>query len=252
VLTARAKELIEPVDRALEAAQGALFHHQFDADRAKVRFVIATADYVATVLAPGFARVLQDAYPGVSVHFVQGGDPSFAAFRDGDFDLVLSDARITDRLLQQNGLTEDTIARRGLWTDEAVGIVREGVAVPSSLDDFLARPHAAFQFGPTFVGRLDEPVIERQDLLRNNRVLVPNFHLLPLTVLQSDCIAAVPESLARCYAKQLPLTVFPLPYEAATIHIEQVWMPRDTKSPRHRWLRDRVDQVVADTDFVGG
>ncbi|MEO0602047.1 MAG: LysR substrate-binding domain-containing protein, partial [Myxococcota bacterium] len=124
--------------------------------------------------------------------------------------------------------------------------------VPSSLEDFLARPHAAFQFGPTFVGRLDEPVIERQDLLRNNRVLVPNFHLLPLTVLQSDCIAAVPESLARCYARQLPLTVFPLPYEVGTIHIEQVWMPRDTKSPRHRWLRDMVQQVVADTDFVGG
>ncbi|MEN0067731.1 MAG: LysR family transcriptional regulator [Myxococcota bacterium] len=250
VLTALARQLVQPVDEALNAVQSALLHRPFDPHHANVRFVIATADYAGIILAPGFAHRFEGQYPGLSVQITQGSLGSFADLEAGSIDLLLSEEEVTDRALRELDKDPSLFARQRLWVDEIVGIASVDIEPPSSIEDYLERPHAVFQIAPGFDDRIESPVLQQFDRPKHDRVIVPDFHLLPITVARSRCIAVVPESLARCYASVLPLTLFEVPYTLPTVCMELIWMARDTKAPQHRWLRDTISAIVGETDFL--
>lgn len=248
-LTAYARELVGPVDAALGAVQAALFNRDFDPATAHGRFFVAAPDYVGTVLAPGFAQILEPT-EGLAVQLTHLSLDAYAGLETGEIDLVLATEVATDRAFGH--LKGDLVrfARQRLWVDEAIGIARRGTTIPEDLDGYVARPHAAFQLGPRFTGSPEWEELERQDIGRADRVFVPNVHMLPITVALSNCLAVVPDSLAACYETVLPLQRFAIPFEAPAIRVEMVWMARDTPSPRLTWLRDRVCQIVRETHFL--
>jgi DNA-binding transcriptional LysR family regulator len=84
-------------------------------------------------------------------------------------------------------------------------------------------------------------IIDR--FLRKNRVRrevvlrVPQFHVLPAIVADSDLLAIVPKRLADAFASRLPIKILPLPIAVPTFDICIHWHERYHHDPAIRWMR---------------
>ena len=68
------------------------------------------------------------------------------------------------------------------------------------------------------------------------RLAVPHFLMVPEIVARSDMISALPERLARGYAKKL--RIFEPPLDLESFSVGEIWHDRTERDPAQQWLRD--------------
>ncbi|WP_231880467.1 LysR substrate-binding domain-containing protein, partial [Alcanivorax sp. HI0083] len=61
----------------------------------------------------------------------------------------------------------------------------------------------------------------------------------------SDLIATVPDRLAQQYAETMQLQVLPFPVDLPPVPIYMIWSPAQQRDPAHRWLRQQLEQTIA-------
>ena len=229
--TPRALELLGPVRRVLDEIDAIVQPNAaFDAASAVHSFTLSASDYVEYTLLPTLVDYLEHKAPGVSLEVRPLDLQSVAKqMENGDVDLCITGLQNAPAGLHV----------RPLYTERIVSVVRRkhpGVGARLTLDTFCSLEHIQVSVrGSGFSTRIDQAltVLGRK---RHARLAVPHFLLIPEIVARSDMISALPERLARGYAKRL--RIFEVPLDIQGFTVGEIWHERNQCDPAQQWLRD--------------
>lgn len=235
--TERARELEEPLRRALDGVRGVLAAGAaFDPASADLTLSIAASDAAQSAVLIPLATVLGMEAPGIRLAFraleVQRVITQMEA---GELDLALMIPEIAPPRLRLETLFEERY----------VAIVRRDhprVGAALDLDTFCSLEHVVVSpSGGGFTGPADAALAAHG---RSRRVALSaaTFLIVPEIVARTDLIALVPERLVTGRTERLRLLEPPLPVPGFTMAM--VWHDRTGDHPAHRWLRGRLRAVA--------
>jgi DNA-binding transcriptional LysR family regulator len=241
--TPRALALSDPVRIALAQIQAVVARDDaFDPRTADRLFRVGLPDSVEVLLGPALLAHLCAEAPGVRVRLYS-----------------------TDRLRLLDELDEDRI-------DLAVGIgafpdgkahhkqrllitepylcmfnaTRVGVQPPISLEDYVRLPHVLTSLRRGERGVVDE-ALEKLGLSRTVVLTTPRFVVVPFLVAGAPVITTMHARLARLFAATLELSLSPTPVTLPEIKVTLLWHTSYDEDPGHRWLRQTIVRVAANT-----
>lgn len=246
-LTDKARQLLGPLDEALDSLSALIANAPFDPRTSRRHFRVATADYVTAITAPEMAAVMSAEAPLMTVQMITARGRSNAELRSGDIDMVISPRQIMDAAAFDapdvvRDLTIEPLAR-----EPFVCIANrddEAFARGLSVEEYLARPHASFHLDLTIHASLEHAYLLEHGVRQFNRVLTSDFTVLPLIAARSDCIVLAPRSLARLAARSLHLQIGPSPLPVPDLELTMVFLTRRRDEPELTWLRRQIKRCV--------
>lgn len=99
------------------------------------------------------------------------------------------------------------------------------------------RDWSYFEFAP---GSPVDAALSARKLTRRTAVRVHSFMAVPALLLDSDMVAAVPESFAGYVMRTHPLQSVPIPLELPGFDLFLSWHERTDKDLAHRWMREAI------------
>lgn len=229
--TPRALELLGPVKQVLDEIDAIVQPRTaFDPATAVHTFTLSASDYVEYALLPTLVDFLERRAPGVRLEVRPLDLESVARqMETGEVDLC-----VTGLLNAPPGLHQRT-----LYAERMVCVVRlkhGGVGARLTLDKFCSLEHILVSVrGSGFSARIDD-ALAKLGRTRHARLSVPHFLLVPEIVARSDMISALPERLARGYARKL--RILELPLDIGVFTVGQIWHERSEREPAQLWLRE--------------
>ena len=246
-LTELGEELRAPLEEAMSAVRRAFTPEPFDPATSRQRFRIATADYVMAILAPHLAGILSKTAPHMAVQMLNARKQSDDDLRSGRIDMVVAPKRmITGPRSQRADYLEGAIVVP-LLSEQLVCIghkddpdLRAGLTPQRYLD----RAHAGFFLDFDIHASLEQFHLGETGTAQFDRILTSSFSTLPLIVANSDCLALLPESMARQAMKHLPIAYTASPIEMPPLELVMVWHRRRERDQGMAWLVDALRQSV--------
>ncbi|MBE0612582.1 MAG: LysR family transcriptional regulator [Burkholderiales bacterium] len=236
--TPRALELLGPVRRVLDEIDAIVQPRAaFDAASAEHTFRLSSSDYVEYALVPKLVDYLERKAPGVRLEVSALDLPLVAKqMESGDVDLCITGLQNAPAGLHV----------RPLYMERIVSVVRRdhpGVGAHLTLDTFCSLEHIRVSVpGSGFSTQIDG-ALAALGRKRRVRLSVPHFLLVPEILARSDMISALPERLARGYAKKLRIFEPPLDLEGFTVG--EIWHERNERDPAQQWLRDALLELAS-------
>ncbi|WP_312862951.1 LysR family transcriptional regulator [Rhizobium sp. P28RR-XV] len=243
VPTRFAEALRDPVHAVTQDARAILRPAASEIDMATLEttFSMRVSEAFLEFLAAPLVSAMTDAAPHVRIRFVLKPDKEPHALREGLVDLEIGVL----------GVPAPELRTRLLLRDRLIGIAREdhplltGEAV--TVERYAACSHVVASRNGEFAEAVDE-ALEKKNLKREIRVVVPGFPDAMRIAASTDFVAAVPASCLGKNGVNEPLAArgirgFELPFETPEILVSAIWHPRADADPAHRWLRDIVARV---------
>jgi DNA-binding transcriptional LysR family regulator len=245
-LTEKGAQLIEQTERACLEVEALLRPPAFDPSTEARRFVVATADYVAFLLAPALAELVAREAPGASVHFIDVPTDLVPQLVRGTIDVV---AIPEDTAKGVAGQTSSAL----LFMDDMVVIAstkRRAFEGTLTREAYESSRHARFKMSPISVSHQDFSLrnagIRQQDLM-----IVQQFLTLPSIVEGSDCLALVYRRLAERFLRSHDIEILQPPFDISPISVTAYWGRSVERDPAHAWFRRLLMQVGAGLDLAG-
>lgn len=236
--TRRALELAAPLRRTLAQLSALLEpRERFDPATAQRTFQIAALDYTQlTLLAPWAARLAETA-PGISLAIRQLSPQSKRDLEAGTLDLY-----VAPRLRTVAGV---------VWThlheDDYTCVVWEGHASKRlSLSRYAQLEHVLVAPGERPGGLVDR-VLAQHGLTRRVTVQVPTFLTVPYMLIGTQRVVTLPRRIATLFVEHHPLRMIEPPIEVPITQMHLGWHELHRDDEGHRWLRDQLTQLVAQT-----
>jgi DNA-binding transcriptional LysR family regulator len=237
VPTPRALELREQVSRLVQDAEAVLRPaEQLDLKQLVRTFTLRTSDGFVENFGPALIARVSEQAPGVRLHFVQKLNKDSAALRDGSVDLETGVV---------GGTTSPEVRTRALFEDRFIGVVRTGHPLSQgevTASRYAAGRHILVSRRGLEKGPMDE-ALKGLGLEREITTIVGGFSAALALARASDLIATVPAQHTRNL--RTGLHSFDLPFELPSITISMLWHPRMDADSAHRWLRECVREVCA-------
>jgi len=99
---------------------------------------------------------------------------------------------------------------------------------------------------PTGVGgSVIDKVLAEQGLSREVKIYPRYFTTPARLVANSELITTVPAKIAALAAEELPIKSLKSPIDIASFEISMLWGPIVHFDPAHRWLRQKIAQLVS-------
>ena len=238
--TPRARQLLVPFSEAISKMREALEPQAaFRPDASDREFLIATNDYVDSLLVPRVVQRLQRDAPSIALRTVRTDYlflPPVERLQSGEIDLALGFFGETPR-------PNPGLLSRRLLTGRLVCILstthpRAGRQL--SLRTFVETPHVRVMYpGTERQGSIDT-ILHSRGLSRRIAVTVPHYLTIPAIVAKSNLLGVVPEEMARRAARSLRLKIFDPPIALPDITIMMIWNERAQFDHAHRWFRECV------------
>jgi DNA-binding transcriptional LysR family regulator len=76
------------------------------------------------------------------------------------------------------------------------------------------------------------------------RATTPGLFEIPFLLEGTECVATLPEHLARTLEKVAAVKVLPLPFTTPETREVVIWHKRNEPDPGHAWLRDVIIGVA--------
>ncbi|AUG51790.1 LysR family transcriptional regulator [Thalassospira marina] len=237
--TERALELQAPLHDAIEAVRRVIAETSpFNPAEIRATIAIAASDYVQySVLLP-LLHAMHDEAPGIRLSWrtIDTAHLEDEMVR-GDIHLAMTTPETAPKALHM----------RHLYHEDYVAIARPNhpaihgkldLATFCMLDHVMVSPE-----GGGFEGPADAAL---KGLGKTRRVYLsaPGFLIVPDIIAQSDMIALVPKRVAQNREGRLQILPPPLPVPGFDMAL--VWHDRTTTHPMHRWLRERIYQLLRD------
>lgn len=243
VPTPRALELAGPVNRLLAEAQ-ALLQPSAAAGLAGVqrRFVVRAPEGIPVVHGATLALALQETMPLASLHFVPDGHADADALREGRIDLDIGSLR--ERPTEAQTLV--------LSSQRLIGAVCAGHPLSKgrpSAKRYTAERHVAITPRQGEISAVDAALGEA-GLARFVALSVPSAHAALIVAARSALVASVPERSAHAMQAGLGLALFELPLPVRVRPMLLAWHPRHNADPAHTWLRNCVQRVLSNPQWV--
>jgi DNA-binding transcriptional LysR family regulator len=243
VPTPQAQRLRERV-HAVHAAAQELLGPRGAVDEATLSatFAVRTGVAPAAVLGPALLAAVRGRAPGVRLRLVGEGEEGVAALRDGEVDLDVGagPAREEEGELLVEVLRHDRmvlVARR----DGA--LARHAAGGPVTAAALAGVGHVNATRRGRRHGPLDDALAE-QGLARDVVATAPDLLAAFALVRAADLVTLAPTWVVAALGGD-DLATWDPPVTVPPLVIAQSWHPRTDTDPAHRWLRDRVREVVA-------
>jgi DNA-binding transcriptional LysR family regulator len=242
VPTERARGLAGPVAEALAAARRVFAPpDDFDPAAADGALVVAAGDDVQHAFADALATALWSRCPGVDLRLSALSAATVEAGRRGDIDLALSPdlsalPRIAGRV-DTSEFVHQRLYERRFVVAEAASAGHHDL----TLERWLAASHAIVSFETGGRGFVDELLAER-GLSRRVAASLTSFIGVAHLVERSGLLAVMPAEVVRAMGPGL--RAWPVPIPVPTLPMSLIWHPRQTRDPRHRYLRELVAEAI--------
>jgi DNA-binding transcriptional LysR family regulator len=239
-------DLRQAFDRIERSLSGATFD---PAESTRV-FRMLGDDYLAELLLPKLVRILGEQAPGMRFHLLPiNPHPLAAQLAEGSLDLAFAVAEpVPDWVEQALALhgAPKAVAAKGNRRLKRAG-VKDRRTIP--VDLFCDMPHVFFAPDGAVVGE-EDAALTRIGRARRVVLTVPDFLSVARIVAQTELIGLLPDRFALSIAREFGLSVYELPFDMPLIPLHLYWHRRHTNDPEHRWLRDRILEVIVPADAL--
>lgn len=239
-LSPRARELAEPLDRALGLLKReVLWPGPFDPTRSERVFTVAATNAAATLVIPPLMRRVQQQSSTLGIRQVRLGDDVDTALATSDVDVALVPDGMATPLPRERLL------------DEAWSLVvspNHPILGRSTTPDELARhPFAVFESD----GVRTPGDLALASALPTQRALVrtDDFVLLALLVADGQLVAVVQEPIARRFAGRNSLRIIESPVALPPLRIDLVWPPGSAGDQGRAWLARQLHEIGSNHEF---
>jgi DNA-binding transcriptional LysR family regulator len=246
-LTARARELREPVRQMLLDAQTFLgAERTFDPAVERRTFTVLCPDYVSPWLMPGILRRLQNSAPGIRIEIERPAGADLASLLQGDVDLVLSldppDALSYPALPESIDSTFVADLRYVCILSADHPNSSDGLTVEQFLNQQFIIVRQARRSS-----RVEEIIQERFSVQLDVRAVTENVLELPFLVTTGTTYVAVTlESLGKFLKSSPRLRVLDLPGDLMPpSQLDMLWHRSQAADPAHVWLRNLIIEECA-------
>jgi DNA-binding transcriptional LysR family regulator len=239
-LTEKGAQLIEQTERACLEMETLLRPPAFDPSTESRRFVVATADYVAFLLAPALAQLVAQEAPGASVHFIDVPTDMLPQLVRGTIDAV---AIPDDTAKELDGQTSSAL----LFMDDMVVIASSKQRTTKgelTKEIYEASRHARFKMSPTSMSHQDFS-LRRAGIRQHDLIVVQQFLSLPSIVEASECLALVYRRLAERFVPSHDIEILSPPFDIPPIAVTAYWGRSVERDPAHAWFRRLLMRVGA-------
>lgn len=205
---------------------------QFDAGMSQQTFRIGSPDFmVASFLAGAVERFCREAPRARLVVQPLAADFDYArSLAQGELDVVIGNWPEPPQHLHLSLLLEDElVCLIGLGHPHArSGLTRQ---------QYLAARHVVpLSYSPSQRGVVETHLASLR-VSRDARIVVPYFELAPYLLVDTDLVFTTARHFAAHFARMLPLTLSPAPFDFPRMRFYQLWHERSQQSPAHRWFR---------------
>lgn len=216
----------------------------FDPAISTMTFKMAGADFFAETLMPELARRLRTEAPGIRAQLIDLVPQNYIdSLERFEADLAFIPDEEFPSWTDRRTLFQSTYVAVAAHDNPV--IARAGIAPRAVLpmDLFCALGHVLFSpEGKTSAA--GDMALARVGRARNVVMTVPVFFGVCRAVSESDLIALIPNQIADRLARVLGLSVFKPPMDIEPVSIVGVWHKRSSNSPAHRWMRERVAEIL--------
>ncbi|MCW5770158.1 MAG: LysR family transcriptional regulator [Rhodospirillaceae bacterium] len=233
VLTPRAEELREPLDRVLEEVRRLVRPQTFDPEVDHGTIRINTPSILAL---PEALIQIARAAPHLNVIVTNNAADPMAALTHGDSDLLIDSVRPVS----------EPFCRLRLTTGRFVCLLREGHPKLSAggltRADYAAATHVVVEVATR---RLLDEMLAKQGVVRRSLLTVPNTVVAADLVAQTDWVLTTPEAIGPRLCAMFPLRATPFPYDGPELWLDVIWHRRSDRDPLHRWVRETIAGAIA-------
>lgn len=239
--TPRARDLAEPVSRALRQIESAIVEKpKFLPDRASLTFTLGLSDYPAFVLLPMLVKAVEKQAPGVSlnVHTFTSRDTAVDLLDGGTIDVAVGVPPTHQ---------ESRILTRSVLRDEFVTIVSrdsETARRGMNMKTFLALPHVLVSPEGHRHGLVDL-ALEQLGKHRTLALTLPQMFAAPAVVAQTNMAATVMKRVVLNSPAQGELVLFSPPVVLPPVDFHLIWHRRNESHPAQQWLRELIASLAS-------
>ncbi len=244
ILTKRAEDLIQQVDRQCQTLEAIWRPTGFEPATARRTFIFSSVDYGPILLVPRTTALLAQRAPGISMTFLNPAAFTVDAW-DG-IDFVVAPRRVLAAHVDRGG------GFLPLFRDEFVAVVAAGHRLAAmrapTREDIDSEQHVAFGVAD---GVATEPQIK--DMISgtspaNVIATVQQFGTLPILALLTGAVTIIPRRLAEVIGQFAPLRILD-GRSRGGVELCLAWTQRMDADPGHRWFRELVAEAVSDDRF---
>lgn len=197
---------------------------------------LAAQDAVQVGIVPGLVRILSDKAPGLVLSVLPIAHHSaLDALAAGEVDLALGRYASVSEPLTATPLYEQGFAV--VARSETIG------PLPLSLDRYLRLPHVLVSPRGDLLGVVDAKLADF-GLSRRVIAAVPQFFPALATVVETGCLATLPDRFARRFAPGLGLVVTCPPLTLPRFTISAVHHRRSANDPKLLWLLNQIGEAL--------
>jgi DNA-binding transcriptional LysR family regulator len=239
-LTERGAALIEQTERVCGDLELLLQPEHFDPSKSNHVFIVATADYVAFLLAPKVAALLEREAPKACVRFIDIPPDYAGELSRGALDVIVA--------------SHGTAVQLSPWTASATLFEDQMVVIASTryraFKGRLTRAiyeqcsHVTFQMQAPTRSDYEAMMLSQLGIEQKNRVTVQQFLALPAIVQSSACLALVQRRLADAFARTYAIEILGPPFEIPPLTLTAHWRTVADRDPRSRWFRDLLRRSI--------
>ena len=234
--TARALELAQPLQEALQQLDALLGRPGFDPARARRSFRLAMSDYGARVVLPRLIQGLRRDAPEVDLVVTQGSrEAMLSQLFDGEIDLALGVFPTLAAPLRAETLFEERFA-----------CLADRDSVPGrgrlTLAQWLARPHVLVAVRPGADNEIDLALSALGEQ-RRVALALPHWTAATEVIAGTDLVLTVARRSLEGRLSLRGLRCFEPPLPIRAFSFQQAWHERREGDAAHRWLRGRVMQA---------
>ena len=215
---------------------------QFVPESSDYRFQIAAVESVYPLILPHFLPHIFQQAPNVTISTHPWNAQTFALLQRGEIDLGITgkDIDINDAKLTM--LPPSDICEQEMYRDTQKCLVRNNhpaLAQPWNLDNYLKQRHVQVRCDGNDRWLLDYRLadIGRE---RDIAITVPDFNSAASLCSYTDLVFTAPSHFVQLAAKQLNLTVLPLPLEFPPMAYTLFWHRDRENDPALTWLRAMI------------
>ncbi|KWA01216.1 MULTISPECIES: LysR family transcriptional regulator [Burkholderia] len=236
-LTARANELVEPLNDVLGRLGALIEPPAFDPSAATRVFRIAMSDYGARIVLPALVKTLRADAPGIELIVSQATREAMRMqLMDGEIDLALGVLPALQHDLHAQPLFVESFA----CVADTGRLPRRGEL---ALDAWLARPHALVAMRDGMDNEVDR-ALARLRRERHIAVILPFWGVANDLIAGTDLVLTVARRNLDRVRDDARLRVFEPPFPIDSFEFAQHWHERRHGDAAHIWLRQTIARVA--------
>lgn len=193
---------------------------------------VATTDYAAALTITAWNTCVRPEAPLMDLELVPFGPTTAEDAIRGELDLAIAGTDVPG--------IDDRYVIKPFLTETFVSVVRRGHPLSRrkvSLSRFAALDHVLVMTGSGQISSVDRK-LQSHGLSRRIALRVPSFWAALHTVRNSDAVSTLPKRFVDIAGSDV--TPLRLDDEIPGFSLNLLWHPRNTTSPRHRFVREAL------------